>query len=49
MVTFSPHIRYSMALTEGKRQEAIMQKVMAIADIDTKWDSEEVEKMMLQK
>ena len=49
MVTFSPHIRYSTALTEGKRQEAVMQKVMEIADIDTKWDSEEVEKIMLQK
>ncbi|MFL5754643.1 MAG: FAD-dependent oxidoreductase [Bacteroidia bacterium] len=47
MVTYSPHIRYSTALKEGQRQEAIMQKVMALPDIEKKWDSEEVEKMML--
>ena len=47
MVTYSPHIRYSTALKEGQRQEAIMQKIMAIPDIDKKWDSEEVENQML--
>jgi kynurenine 3-monooxygenase len=47
MVTYSPHIRYSEALREGNRQEAIMQKVMALPDIESKWDSEEVEKLML--
>lgn len=48
MVTFSPQIRYSYALREGQKQEAIMQQVMAMPDIDKKWDSEEVEKKMLQ-
>lgn len=48
MVTYSPHIRYSTALKEGIRQEAIMQKVMAMPDIEKKWDSEEVEKEILK-
>ncbi len=47
MVTYSPHIRYSTALKEGQKQEVIMQKIMAIPDIDKKWDSEEVEKAIL--
>ena len=47
MVTYSPHIRYSTALKEGKKQEAIMQKIMALPDIENKWDTEEVEKMVL--
>ncbi|HEY0029218.1 MAG TPA: NAD(P)/FAD-dependent oxidoreductase [Bacteroidia bacterium] len=47
MVTYSPHIRYSTALKEGQKQEAIMQKIMAMPEIDKKWDSEEVEKEML--
>jgi kynurenine 3-monooxygenase len=49
MVTYSPHIRYSTALKEGLRQEAIMQEIMALPDIEEKWDSEEVEKMILEK
>lgn len=48
MVTYSPQIRYSTAFREGKKQEAIMQKVMAMKDVETKWDSEEVEKEMLK-
>jgi kynurenine 3-monooxygenase len=48
MVTYSPHIRYSKALREGKKQEAIMKKIMKMPDIDIKWDSEEVEKDMLK-
>jgi len=48
MVTYSPHIRYSTALKNGLKQEEIMQKVMAMPDIDKKWDSEEVEKEMLK-
>ena len=47
MVTFSPDIRYSEALREGQRQEAIMQKVMAMPGIENKWDSVEVEDLML--
>ncbi len=48
MVTYSPHIRYSSALKEGIRQEAIMQKIMAMQDIEKKWDSEEVENEILK-
>lgn len=49
MVTYSPHIRYSTALKEGARQQVIMDKVMATPDIENKWDSEEVEKMILKE
>jgi kynurenine 3-monooxygenase len=48
-VTFSPQIRYSEALRNGARQEAIMQEVMKLPDIETNWDSDIVEKMMLEK
>lgn len=48
MVTYSPHIRYSTALKEGKRQEEIMQKIMAIPGIENKWDSVEVERAILK-
>lgn len=48
-VTFSPQIRYSEALVNGQRQEAIMQQVMAIQDIENKWQDEEIEKMILEK
>jgi kynurenine 3-monooxygenase len=47
MVTYSPHIRYSTALKEGQRQQVIMDKIMALKDIEAKWDSEEVENMIL--
>jgi len=47
MVTYSPRIRYSTALKEGVRQQSIMDKVMATPGIESKWDSEEVEKMIL--
>ena len=47
MVTFSPHIRYSTALDKGMKQEAIMKKVMSMPAIEQKWDSEEVEKEIL--
>lgn len=49
MVTYSPHIRYSTALKEGQRQQAIMDKVMATPDIENKWESEEVEKLILKE
>ena len=48
-VTFSPHIRYSEALSNGNKQEMIMKDIMAIPDIDKIWDSPEVEKMMLDR
>ncbi len=48
-VTFSPHIRYSEALINGQKQEAIMQEIMAIADIENKWQDEEIENLILEK
>jgi len=48
MVTYNTDIRYSKAFAEGQKQEAIMKKVMAMPDIEKKWDTEEVEKVMLK-
>jgi kynurenine 3-monooxygenase len=48
-VTFSPHIRYSKALVSGQKQEAIMQQIMAIPDIESKWQDEAIEKLILEK
>ncbi len=48
-VTFSPHIRYSEALRRGQLQEAVMQEVMNIPGIEEKWESAEIEKMILGK
>lgn len=48
-VTFSPQIRYSEALVNGQKQEAIMQQVMAVPGIENKWQDESIEKMILEK
>jgi kynurenine 3-monooxygenase len=48
-VTFSPHIRYSTALVSGQKQEAIMQQIMALPDIENKWQDEAIEKLILEK
>ena len=45
-VTFS-YRPYAEALAIGDMQEAIMQKVMQLPDIEQKWDSKEVEEMIL--
>lgn len=45
-VTFS-NIPYSEALAVGKKQDAIMKKVMDRPDIENVWDSEEIEKAIL--
>jgi kynurenine 3-monooxygenase len=47
-VTFSPQIRYSDALKNSVRQEAIMQQVMALPDIENIWESEEVEEIIIK-
>jgi kynurenine 3-monooxygenase len=47
MVTYSPHIRYSEALQKGVEQELLMAEVMKMKNIETVWDSEEVEKKIL--
>jgi len=46
-VTFSPQIRYSDALKNSAKQEAIMQQVMALPGIEDIWQSETVEQLML--
>ncbi len=50
-VTFSPQIRYSEALRQGQKQEAIMQEVMKIHGIEEKWKQNEleIEEMILQQ
>jgi kynurenine 3-monooxygenase len=48
-VTFSPGIRYSDAYHNSMRQEAIMQQVMAIHGIEEKWQSREIEDLILEK
>lgn len=47
MVTYTPSIRYSEALRDGNKQQAIMDKIMTMPNIEEKWDSEEVEKEIL--
>ncbi|MCX6209583.1 MAG: NAD(P)/FAD-dependent oxidoreductase [Bacteroidetes bacterium] len=46
-VTFSPHIRYSEALSRGLHQEAIMQQIMNIPNIESIWDNVEIEQQIL--
>lgn len=46
-VTFSDHT-YHEALAIGDKQEEIMRKIMQISDIESKWDSEEVAKKILE-
>lgn len=49
LVTFSPKVRYSEALSRGIQQQVIMDEVMQTENIEAIWNSEEVEKMMLEK
>lgn len=48
-VTFSPQIRYSEALRNSQKQEAIMQEVMKKGDIEKDWNSASIEEMILSK
>lgn len=48
-VTFSPHIRYSEALRRGQKQEAIMQQVMQLSDIQKLWETGEIEHWIISK
>jgi kynurenine 3-monooxygenase len=47
MVTFTD-LPYSHALKQGQKQDAIMKKVLAMPGVEQKWDSKEVEEMMLK-
>ena len=42
MVTFSPEMPYAEALRIGDAQKAIMDRIMALPDIESEWDSEAV-------
>ncbi len=46
MVTFS-HVDYNQALQIGRKQEKIMQKIMQLDNIDSNWDSNEVQEKIL--
>ncbi len=48
MVTYSPHIRYSEALHNGQKQQAIMDEVMAMPNIENIWETEAVEAEILK-
>jgi kynurenine 3-monooxygenase len=45
-VTFS-HIRYNKVVQNGVEQDAIMEQVMKLPNIEEKWDSQEVMDKML--
>lgn len=47
-VTFS-HTPYAEALANGRRQEAIMREVMALPGIEERWDSADVEALLLER
>ena len=47
MVSYSPNIRYSEALRLGKKQDAIMQTILAIPGIENNWNSTEVENKII--
>jgi kynurenine 3-monooxygenase len=48
-VTFNPHIHFADAFRNAMKQEAIMRQVMTIQNIEEKWRSEEVEKLIMSK
>ena len=47
MVTFS-EIPYSKAWYLGQKQEAMMQDILALPNIESNWDSKEIEERMLE-
>lgn len=47
-VTFTD-IPYSEAYKNGKKQDKIMKEIMAMKDIEQKWDSDEVMNKILEK
>lgn len=48
-VTFSPYIRYSEALERGKKQEAIMQGIMKMEDIEDRWDDQVLHREIIRQ
>ena len=48
MVTFSPEVPYSEALRIGDEQNAIMEKIMALPNIESGWDEQRVMDRLLE-
>ena len=48
MVTFSPEVPYSEALRIGDEQKAVMDRIMALPDIEKDWDEEFVMEQLLE-
>ena len=48
-VTFSPHIRYRDALSNGLRQEEIMREIMQRPDIESAWDDDQLHSTIINK
>jgi hypothetical protein len=48
LVTFSPHLRYSYALSQGKKQDELMREILQSPDIEHLWNTEMVEQKMAQ-
>lgn len=48
MVTFSPQLRYSDALRIGKLQDQLFAKIMAIPDVEEKWDTGQLNQLLDQ-
>jgi kynurenine 3-monooxygenase len=46
MVTFSPEIPYAEALRVGDGQNEVMEKIMALPNIEDEWDQEHVMNML---
>ncbi len=49
LVTFRPDVRYSEALSKGNFQQSIMNEVMALDNIESRWGTEAVEQLILDK
>ena len=49
LVTFSPDVRYSVALNRGNLQQIIMNDIMQMENIEELWNSDVVETAMLEK
>ena len=48
MVTFSPDVPYAEALRVGDEQNTVMDKIMALPDIDSNWDEPFVMEQLLE-
>ena len=48
-VTFNPHIRFADAFRNAMKQEAIMQSIMTLPNIEERWKTEEIEKMIINR